>query len=274
METGCTFVVIAVDWVTRWAEAEAEATLDATPETAAEFLYNRIICRVECVIGTLKAMLKRTVAAVSMVPSSGTKLDDVQIYGVDLSLDQSLIDAIALAQQRRDAALSEVDEAALASDYSSVYWTPLLHTVLWVYRATPHSVTGLSPALLALGKELRLPIDIRRQSFETDNEVAPFTNTIHKACITKRLQWITDAIPGLKELQTPQQPSSVPKFYLGQKVWKRESKYDGKGFVPVFAPRLTSPFVVHSVFDKNVYKLRTIPEEGKELDIYVTPSTV
>ena len=28
METGCTFVVIAVDWVTRWAEAEAEATLD------------------------------------------------------------------------------------------------------------------------------------------------------------------------------------------------------------------------------------------------------
>ena len=46
------------------------------------------------------------------------------------------------------------------------------------------------------------------------------------------------------------------KFVLGQKVWKRESKYDTKGFTPVFALRWTGPFVIHSVWDKNVSKLR------------------
>lgn len=53
------------------------------------------------------------------------------------------------------------------------------------------------------------------------------------------------------------------RFQLGDKVWKRDSKYDGKGFVPVFAPRWTGPFAIHSVYDKGAYKLRTIPEAGK-----------
>ena len=48
-------------------------------------------------------------------------------------------------------------------------------------------------------------------------------------------------------------------------MWKREPKYDGKGkFVPVFAPRWTGPYVIHSVYDRNVYKLRTIPVGGKK----------
>ena len=46
-ETGCEYVIIAVEWVTRW--AEAEATLGATAETAANFLYNRVICRYGCI---------------------------------------------------------------------------------------------------------------------------------------------------------------------------------------------------------------------------------
>lgn len=45
-ETGMQYVLIAVEWVTRW--AEAEATLDASPETAADFLYSRVICRFGC----------------------------------------------------------------------------------------------------------------------------------------------------------------------------------------------------------------------------------
>ena len=47
VETGCQYVIIAVEWVTCW--AEAEATLDATAETAATFLYNRVICRYGCI---------------------------------------------------------------------------------------------------------------------------------------------------------------------------------------------------------------------------------
>lgn len=42
-ETGCEYVLIAVGWLTEW--AEAEATLSASPKTAASFVYARIICR-------------------------------------------------------------------------------------------------------------------------------------------------------------------------------------------------------------------------------------
>ena len=46
---------------------------------------------------------------------------------------------------------------------------------------------------------------------------------------------------------------------MADKVWKRESKIDGKGFVPVFVPRWTGPFDIHLAWDKNVYKLRSDP---------------
>lgn len=38
-----------------------------------------------------------------------------------------------------------------------------------------------------------------------------------------------------------------------------ESKYDGKDSAPVFAPRWSGPFIIHAVWDRNVYKLRTDP---------------
>ncbi|KAF8436131.1 hypothetical protein BGX38DRAFT_1122246, partial [Terfezia claveryi] len=45
-----------------------------------------------------------------------------------------------------------VQEAA-----EGIYWVPLLQTVLWAYRCSRHTSTGYSPAMLALGKELRMP---------------------------------------------------------------------------------------------------------------------
>lgn len=201
--SGMEYIIIAVEWVTRW--AEAQATVDATPETAAEFLYSRVIycygcitslqsdngphfvnpivrCltkllqihhhfstpyypqsngRVERVVGTLKSMLKRTVfAAATVTPPAPGPSDDIRVFGVDLNLDEAILDAILVARETPAPAVV-VDEEELVRGGSDrrVHWSPLLHTVLWVYRATPHSSTGMSPALLALGRELRLPFD-------------------------------------------------------------------------------------------------------------------
>ena len=296
--TGMEYVIIAVEWVTRW--AEAEATRDASPETAANFLYSRVICRYGCiqslqsdngphfvnpilrnltkllqvrhhfsspyypqsngkverVVGTLKAMLKRTVAAAAV--SAPPPSDDVQVFGVDLGLDEAVLDAIVAA--RDNPATPVVDEDDIVHHGTPVHWSPLLDTVLWVYRATPHSATGMSPALLAFGCELRMP-------FDRPPPDIPLNDDEHKAQVLKRVHWVVDAIPGLRELQVPDDdgpPPVFPRYQLGQQVWKRESRYDTKGFVPVFAPRWTGPFVIHSVYDKGAYKLRTIPSGGKK----------
>ena len=299
-ETGMEYVIIAVEWITRW--AEAEATPAASPETAANFLYSRIVCRYGCieslqsdngphfinpivrcltrllqirhhlstpyypqnngrverVVGTLKAMLRRTVAAASSVAPSSLVDDSINVYGVDLTLDEHILDAIRSAKEPAPDIIDEEDAVPVPAA-RVVHWSPLLYTVLWVYRATPHSATGMSAALLALGRELRLPMDASHPS-----PPPSVTDAAHKELILKRLQWVSDTVPGLRALQAPAaEVTTPPRFQLGQKVWKRESKYDGKGFVPVFAPRWTGPFVIHSVYDKGAYKLRTLPSDGK-----------
>ena len=319
--TGCRFVIVAVEWATRWAEAEVVA--DATAATAAEFIYSRIIARngcVECiqsdngphfindvitclirtlgirhklstpyypqsngkverVIGTLKSMLKRTVAAAAIAQAGGECEErndavignDIKVFGVGLELDNAILEAIVVAgAERRAQALTgkvEEDEVPALTQTQAVHWSPLLHTVLWVYRASPHNATGLSPALLALGRELKLPVDIT-----PDQEVCLLTDDDHKEIIAKRLTWITDRIDGLRELRYGRRDSTCTvQFELGQKVWKREPKYNGKGFVPVFAPRWTGPYIIHSVYDKNVYKLRTVPDGLKKVGYLKNP---
>ena len=84
-------------------------------------------------------MLKRTVAATAaaMVPVDDRHPTDIGIYGIDLELDESILNAIAVAQEQRDAAAEVIDEDEVelgSSDKNStIYWAPLLHTVLWVY---------------------------------------------------------------------------------------------------------------------------------------------
>lgn len=47
-----------------------------------------------------------------------------------------------------------------------VYWVPLLHAILWEYWTTPQATTGYSPAMQALGRELRLLINIGKGGLE------------------------------------------------------------------------------------------------------------
>ena len=119
----------------------------------------------------------------------------------------------------------------------------------------------MSPALLALGHELKILVELSEKTM-----VVQQTDEAHREIVEKRLQWVTEHIEGLQELRRGRRDSSrVQRFQLGQKVWKREPKYNSKGrFIPGFAPRWTGPYIVHSVYDRDVYKLRTEPSGGKK----------
>lgn len=125
--------------------------------------------KVERVIGTLKSMLKHTVAAAVTAQIPEDVGGDIKVVGVGLNLDSTILDAI-VAAKIASVANEEVDDIPVVGEDASVCWSPLLHTVLWVYRATLHSATGLSPALLALGHELKLPMDA------TSSDPTPITD--------------------------------------------------------------------------------------------------
>ncbi|KAF8456190.1 hypothetical protein BGX38DRAFT_1163122 [Terfezia claveryi] len=204
-------------------------------------------------------MLKRAVQEAA----EGRGLDKEQvgagednILGVGVDIDKGVIEAIRDGWQAKGPD-NDIEEDLATEESKSVYWAPLLQTVLWAYRCSRHTSTGYSPAMLAFGMELRLPVDTVAAE---ENMPKTITEEKHREEVSRKIRWLTEGIPGLRELKTKEMDiSSFKQYELGQRVWKRESKYDGKGFAPVFAPRWTGPFVIHSVWDKNVYKLRTDP---------------
>ena len=164
-ETGCQYVIVAVDCVTKW--AEAEPVMDATAATAAEFIYSRLVARYGCVesiqsdngphfvnrviknlvetlgvrhrlsmpyypqsngkvertIGTLKAMLKRTMAVASVAQGQDRKEEDsdIKVFGVELSLNNKILEAIVDGEERRRASVVNELEERVSTDPAVVH---------------------------------------------------------------------------------------------------------------------------------------------------------
>ena len=137
-------------------------------------------------------------------------------------------------------------------DKTSPYWAHLVDSVLYAYRCTPYSTTGVSPATLLYGRELRLPSD--------PSVPLPAVDSDHKVAVLNRFKFLTDAIPTLRRLLPPRdQDIPIKEVYkVDDRVWVRDSKYD-TGFAPVFAPRWKGPYIVKQRLDKNAYCLRTDP---------------
>ena len=251
--TGDLHVIIAVDWLSRWAEAKAINSTDAA--TCSDFLYSEVCCRygvpeslrsdhgsgfdnevMEHLASTLK--MAHHLSTPYYPQSNGMVERIVQTF--KSSLKRSIQDQIAGSD----------GEAAEPSPY----WAHLVPSMLFAYRATPHSALGVSPAELVFGRSLRLP---------GDHVFPPISPSVdHKSAVLQRLKFLMDVVPALRAQPAPPDVSSrIPKFIyeVGDKVWVRDSKYD-VGFPPVFAPRWKGPFFVKERLDKNAYRLRTIPE--------------
>ncbi|RPB23528.1 hypothetical protein L211DRAFT_882608 [Terfezia boudieri ATCC MYA-4762] len=132
-------------------------------------------------------------------------------------------------------------------------WAHLVDSVLYAYRCTPHSATGLSPAMLLLGWDLKLPGD------RTIPLPADLLSLDHKEAVLNRLKYLTNVIPTLRNRPPPKDTVEPKETYQpNDRVWIRDSKYD-IGFPPVFAPRWKGPYIIKERLDKNVYRIRTDP---------------
>ena len=134
------------------------------------------------------------------------------IFGVGTVIDAEVIEKAREGETRRPELVEEIDKKP--TEKKQAYSAPLLQSVLWAYRCTPHIVTGSFPAMLALGMQLQMPVDLanlRQQVPMTDNE--------HKELVAAWLRQLCDCIPGLCEVKEPKSVDKQPaKFELGQRV--------------------------------------------------------
>ncbi|KAF8453817.1 hypothetical protein BGX38DRAFT_379141 [Terfezia claveryi] len=101
----------------------------------------------------------------------------IRVVGVGISVDEEVLKVVDKEMMNEQQV--EENEVSVRMAKRPVHWVPLVYTCLWIYRSSTHITTGLSPAMLALGRELRMPMDVREEA------PIPSSDEEHKELVAK-----------------------------------------------------------------------------------------
>ncbi|KAK3022349.1 hypothetical protein RJ639_047054 [Escallonia herrerae] len=142
------FVIVAIDYFTKWTEAESLATI--TSAKCEDFFWKNVVCR----FGVPRAL----------VVDNGKQFDNnnFRTFCTNLSIDLRFT---SVAHPQSNGQTENINRSILQGlkkklDEAKGAWVDELPKVLWAYRTTPHSVTGEMPFLLCYGTEAMLPVEI------------------------------------------------------------------------------------------------------------------
>ncbi|KAK3036029.1 hypothetical protein RJ639_030730 [Escallonia herrerae] len=142
------FVIVAIDYFTKWIEAESLATI--TLAKYEDFFWKNVVCH----FGLPRALVIdngmqfdnnnfRTFCTNLSIDLRFTSIAHPQCNGQTENMNRNILQGLKKKLDKTKGA--RVDE---------------LPKVLWAYRTTPHSVTGETPFLLCYGTEAMLPFEI------------------------------------------------------------------------------------------------------------------
>ncbi|CAL9011062.1 unnamed protein product [Prunus brigantina] len=149
------YAVVAVDYFTKWAEAEALATITAARiET---FVWQNIVCR----FGIPNAI----------VTDNGRQFDNAKFKQFCSNLKIKLCFASPAHPQSNGQveAVNKIIKRTLKTklDKAKGCWPELLPEVLWSYRTTFRTSTGETPFSLSFGTEAVAPVEIGQPTYRT-----------------------------------------------------------------------------------------------------------
>ena len=148
----CKFIIVAVDYFTKWAEAEPLATI--TEKKIRNFVWRSIICR----FGIPRAL----------VSDNGKQFDNAKFKDFCAELGvKNYYSSPAHPQSNGQAEVTiKTLKAALKTKLEDLKgkWVEYLPEVLWPYRTTCKSVTQETPFALAFGTEVVAPVKVRLKS--------------------------------------------------------------------------------------------------------------
>ena len=144
----CKFIIVAVDYFTKWAEAEPLATI--TEQKIRNFVWRAIICR----FGIPKAL----------VSDNGKQFDNTKFrdFCAELGI-KNYYSSPAHPQSNGQAEVTiRTLKAALKTKLEDLKgsWVEYLPEVLWAYRTTQKSATRETPFALAFGTEAVAPVEV------------------------------------------------------------------------------------------------------------------
>ena len=144
----CKFIIVAVDYFTKWVKVEPLATI--TEQKVCNFVWHSKICR----FGILKALM----------PDNGKQFENPKFgdFYAELGI-RNYYSSPAHPQSNRQAEVTiRTLKAALKTKLEDLKgkWVEYLPEVLWAYRTTRKSATQETSFALAFGTEAVAPVEI------------------------------------------------------------------------------------------------------------------
>ena len=148
----CKFIIIAVDYFTKWAEAEPLATI--TEQKIRNFVWRAIICRFS---------ISR-----ALVSDNGKQFDNAKFrdFCAELGI-KNYYSSPAHPQSNGQAEVTiRTLKATLKTKLEDLKgkWVEYLPKVLWKHRTTSKSATQETPFTLAFGTEVVAPVEVGLKS--------------------------------------------------------------------------------------------------------------
>ncbi|KAK3022886.1 hypothetical protein RJ639_045976 [Escallonia herrerae] len=142
------FVIVAIDYFTKWTEAESLATINSAK--CEDFFGKNVVCH----FGVPRAL----------VVDNGKQFDNnnFRTFCTNLSIDLKFT---SVAHPQSNGQTEYMNRSILQGlkkklDEAKGTWVDELPKVLWSYRTTPPSVTGETTFFLCYGTEALLPVEI------------------------------------------------------------------------------------------------------------------
>eukprot|EP00253_Pinus_taeda_P035312 PITA_35312 len=162
------FIIVAVDYFTKW--AEAMPTLNEDGHTAAQFLFNHVISRFDVpqAIVTDHGKHFRNHMMTELTTQLGLKHDNSTPYYPQSNGQVEAINKILVTMLQRTVGIHKSK------------WHLMLFPALWAYRTSVKDATGFTPFQLVYGLEATLPIECEIPSLKLAIELLPNTTPLEE----------------------------------------------------------------------------------------------
>ncbi|XP_027183804.1 uncharacterized protein LOC113782091 [Coffea eugenioides] len=157
---GYEHVVVAVDYFTKWVEAEPLTTISS--RSVQKFLWRNIVCR----FGIPRVL----------VSDNGRQFADSSLQGwcTELGIRQHFT---SVGHPQANGQVENVNRTILHGlktrmESARAGWLDELPTILWAYRTTPRTATQETPFVLTYGAEAVIPAEIGVPSNRVQNFIA------------------------------------------------------------------------------------------------------